>query len=37
VRKGKLTFVIALPASDSSQAQIATLAALVLSRTTSLQ
>jgi len=37
VRKGNLTFVIGLPASDNSQAQAATLAALVLSRATNLE
>jgi len=37
VRKGNLTFVIGLPPSDNSQAQAATLAALVLSRAANLE
>jgi len=37
VRKGNLTFVISVPPSDASQAQLATLAALVLTRATSLE
>jgi hypothetical protein len=36
-RKGRLTLVISVPPSDSSQAQLATLAALVVSRSASVQ